>query len=145
MGEPALPRLRMLRGKLQRRAIWTAEHHRHLVLTTRHIESLGGDVHDLIESEQSKIPGHELDDRPETDHRRSDADAGKSELGDRSVDDAHRTELVEQSFGNFVGAVVLSDFFAHEKDAVVALQLFAQRLGQRVMIGDYRHQELESE
>ena len=72
-------------------------------------------------------------------HRGANANAGEAELGDRRVDNSHRTEFVEQSFRDFVRAVVLRDFLAHEEDAVVALKLFAQRLRERVAIGEDCH------
>ena len=75
----------------------------------------------------------------EPDHRRADADAGEPELGDRRVDDAPLAELLEQALGDLVGALVDADFLAHEEDAVVPLHLFAQRLVERVSVGDDRH------
>ena len=113
-------------------------------MTAGHVENLRGGVHDFVEREQSEVPGHELDDWPEANHRCTDANPSEAELGNRSIDDAHRPELVEQSLRHFVGAVVLRDFLSHEEDAVVALQLLAKRLGQRVTVSEYRHQELVS-
>src|SRR5439155_12852637 len=94
----------------------------------------------FVEREQCEVPGHELDDRPQSNHRRPDSDAGKAELSDRSIDDTHRAELVEESLGDLVGSVVLRDFFPHKEDAIVTLQLLAQRLSKCVAIGEYRHQ-----
>ena len=137
--EPALPRLRVLRGELQRGAVRAAEHDRHLVLAARHVEHLRGGVHDLVEREQREVPGHELDDRAQPDHRRADADAGESELGDRRVDDAHLAELLEESLGDLVRALVDGDFLAHEEDAIVALHLLANGGAEGVSVCDYRH------
>ena len=53
-----------------------------------------------------EVPGHELDDRPQADHRRADADAGEPELGDRRVDDAHLAEFLEQAFRDLVCALI---------------------------------------
>ena len=69
VGEPALPRLRMLRRKLQRRSIGTAEYHRHGELPARHVQHLRGGVHNLIDCEQRKIPRHEFNDRAQANHR----------------------------------------------------------------------------
>ena len=108
-------------------------------LAARHVEHLGGGVDDLVEREQREVPRHELDDRAQADHRRADADAGEAELGDRRVDDAHLAEFLEQALGDLVRALVDADFLAHEEDAVVALHLFAQRLVERVAVGDDWH------
>ena len=125
--------------ELQRRAVRAAEDDRDVELAARHVEHLRRGVHDLVEREQREVPRHELDDRPQPDHRRADADAGEAELGDRRVDDAHLAELLEQPLRDLVGALVDGDFLAHEEDAVVALHLLAQRLVQRVAIRDDWH------
>ena len=135
----ALPRLRVLRRELQRGAVRPAEDDRHLVLAARHVEHLRRGVHDLVDREQREVPGHELDDRAKPDHRRADADAGEAELGDRRVDDAHLAELLEESLGDLVRALVDGDFLAHEEDAVVALHLLADGLAEGVSVRDDWH------
>ena len=60
-------------------------------------------------------------------HRRADAEAGEARFADRRVDDPPRAEVVEHSFGDFVGAVVLRDFLAHQEDVFVALHLLGHR------------------
>jgi hypothetical protein len=134
----------VLCSKLKRRTVGAAEHHRHLVLSARHVEHFRRGVDDFVDGQQREVPGHELDDRSKTDHCCSDADAGEPELGDRRIDDAHRAKFVEQSLRDLVGSVVLRDFLSHQEDTVVPLQLLAERLRQSVTIGDYRHQELVS-
>ena len=49
---------------------------------------------DLIDRDEREVPGHELDDRPQADHRGADADADEAALGDRRVDDALLAELL---------------------------------------------------
>src|SRR3954466_3126568 len=134
----------MLCGQLQRSAIGPAKNHRHLELTARHVESLGSYVDHLVDCQQGEVPGHELDDWSKSNHRRAHADAGEAKLGDRSIDDAHRSEFVEQSLGDLVGAVVLGDFLTHQEYALGALQLFAEGLCQGVAISNYCHQEVVS-
>ena len=129
----------MLRRQLQRGTVRTAEDDRHLVLTTGHVEHLRGGVHDLIERQEREVPGHELDHRPEPDHRSADADAGEPELGDRRVDDTHLAELLQESLGDLVRALIDGDFLTHEKDAVIALHLLANRSAEGVSICDYGH------
>ena len=72
---------------------------------------------------------------------RADADAGEAELGDRSVDDAHLPELLEETFRDFICALIDGDFLAHEEDPIVALHLFAQRLVEGVSVCDNGHLE----
>ena len=139
--EPRLERLRVLRRELQRGAVRAAEHDRDVVLAARHVEQLRGRVEHLVEREQREVPGHELDDRAQADHRRADADAGEPELGDRRVDDAHLAEFLEQAFRDLVCALIDGDFLAHEEDAVVALHFFAERLVEGVAVCDDWHCE----
>src|SRR5256885_13911202 len=102
-------------------------------------------VDHFIERKQREVPCHELDDWTQANHCGADACTGESELRDRRVNYAHRAELVEQSFRHFVGAVVLGDLLSHQEDAIVALQLFAQRLRQSIAISKNCHYEVVSE
>ena len=112
-----LDRLAVLRAQLVRGAARAAEHDRARELPARHLADLGGVVDQLIGGDQREVPGHELDDRPQADHRGADAEAGEAALGDRRVDDALLAELLEHPLRHLVGAVVVADLFAHEEDA----------------------------
>ena len=48
---------------------------------------------------------------------------------------AVRAELLEQAGGDLVGAVEDADLLAHHEDALVALELLAQREPQRLAVG----------
>ena len=48
-------------------------------------------------------------------------------------------ETFEQTLAHFVGAVVFGDFFSHQKDIRIALQLFRERFVQRLTISDFSH------
>jgi hypothetical protein len=141
---PALERLGVLRPELQRRAPRPAEHDRHRELAARHVAHLGGGVDDLVDGQQGEVPGHHFDDRAEAHHGGSHADPGEAELGDRRVHHPPGAEFLEQAAAHLVGAVVFGDFLAHEEDPVIALHLLAERLAQRVAIGDHRHAERAS-
>src|SRR6267143_1404186 len=140
MGEPALPCLRVLGRELQRRPIGAAEDDRQRDLAARHVQHLGGGIHDLVECEQGEVPGHELDDGPQPTHRRSHADARESQLRDWRVDDALRAELLQQSAAHLVGALIDAHLFAHQQDVGIALHLLAQRLIQCVSVSKGGHQ-----
>ena len=58
-------------------------------------EELRGRIEHLIEREEGKVPGHELDDRTEPNHGGPDAHPGKPQLRDWRIDDAHFTEFLE--------------------------------------------------
>jgi hypothetical protein len=108
-------------------------------LAAGHVEHLGRGVHDLVDGEEREVPGHELHDGPQAHHRRAHADAGEPQLGDRRVHDARRPELLEEPAADLVGALVDGDLLPHQEDGGIAPHLLAQRLVQRVPVGDDGH------
>ena len=84
----------MLGADAGSRTARAAEHHRRTHLAAGHIERLGGGVDDLVDRLHGEVEGHELDDRLQARHRRTDADAGKAVLGDRRIDDAAGAEFL---------------------------------------------------
>src|SRR5882762_10515691 len=139
VGEPALPRLGVLRPELECGATRAPEHDGDPNLPTRHVQHLCRGIDDLVQREQREIPGHELDDRPEAAHGGADADPRESQLGDGRIDDALRPELLQQSAAHLVRALVDADFFTHQQHVGIALHLFAQRLVQGISIGEGGH------
>ena len=67
--------------------------------------------------------------------RGADAEPGEAMFGDRRVDHAPRAELFEQALADFVGALILRDFLAHQEDGVVAAHLFGHRVAQGLAHG----------
>ena len=131
--------MRMSRAELMCRAVWSAKRDRDIELPARHREHIRRVVHDLIECDQRKTERHEFDDRPQPDHGRADAQAGKSVLADWSVDDAFRPEALKQALAHLVSAVVFRDFFAHQKNVRIALQFFRERFIECLAISDFSH------
>jgi hypothetical protein len=129
----------MLSRELERGTVGSAKHHRHRVLTTRHVQHLRSGIENLVERENAEVPRHELDHRSQPNHGGADTDAGEPQLGDRRVHDAHLPEFLQEPLGHFVGALIDRDFFAHQKNAIVALHLFTQRLAEGLTIRDYWH------
>ena len=125
-------RMRVLRRNLISRSVRAAKNDRHLELPAGHVEHLRGVVDDLVGCENRKVPRHELDHGPKPGHRRTDADRGKSELGDRSIDDTFVAELLPEPARHLISAVVLGDFLAHDEDVLVSQYFFAKRLIQCV-------------
>ncbi len=140
VGVIGLEGLGVLGPELERGAAGAAEHRRHAHLAAGHVAHLGGGVHQLIDREQGKVPGHELDDRPEPGHRRAHAEAGEAELGDGRVHHAHRSELVEQPAAHLVCALIDPDFLSHEKDVGVALHLLTEGSVEGISVGQDRHE-----
>src|SRR2546426_11221528 len=122
-----LEAVRVLRRKLVARAARHANHHRHLGLAAKHVSDLRRVVHDLVVGDEREVDGHHLDDRAQTEHGRTDRRANNDLLGDRRVDDALGSELVEQTLGHAVGAAELADVLADQVNGIVALHLFGER------------------
>ena len=135
----ALERLAVLRADLHRRTTRPAEHDRHVILPAAHLIDLRRVVDDLIDRDEREVERHELDDRPQPDHRGADADAGKAHLRDRRVDDAALAEPLQHALRDLVRAVVVADLFAHHEHVGVALHLFAHRLVERFAVADDAH------
>src|SRR6266705_4175966 len=102
----------MGRTELMGRAVRSAESDWNVELPARHRKHVRRVVHDLVEGDKRKTKSHELDDWPQADHRRANAKTGKTIFADRRVDDARRSEGIEQTLDYFVSAVVLVDFLA---------------------------------
>ena len=122
-----------------RRSVRPAKSDRNIKLPAGHGQHVRRVVHHLIERDQGKAERHELDDRPETDHRRADAHSGKSVLADRRIDHSIRTKTIEQTLADLVGAVIFRHFLAHQENVRIALQLFRQRFVQGLSVSDFAH------
>ena len=90
--------------------------------------------------QQREVHRHQLDDRARARHRRADAHPDDRVLGDRGVAHACLAELLQQPGRHLVGAVEDADVLAHQEHALVARQLLAQRLVQRLAVAHDRHQ-----
>jgi len=123
VGIPALEAVRMLRGELAAGAGRHADHQRHRHLAAGHVRDGGGVVQDLVEGEQAEVAGHDLDDGPQPGQRRTDAGADETVLGQRRVDDALGTELLQQPLADGVAAAVLADVLVY-RGTSAAVSLF---------------------
>ncbi|KIU01394.1 hypothetical protein QU38_01860, partial [Staphylococcus aureus] len=134
-GDAGVPRaivLRVLRRNARGGAVGPAEHDRATHLAAGHVVGLGRRVHDVVDRLHREVEGHELDDRLEAAHRRPRTQAGKAIFGDRRVDHALGTELLEQALRDLVGALILGDFLAHHEDARILAHLLGHRVAQRL-------------
>ena len=96
----------MLRRNLESRASRAPKYNWNIVLATRHVKHLGGRVDNLISGKNGKIERHELDDWTQSDHRRADAEPGKTKFGDRRIDNAFLPQLVEQALVHAAAAKI---------------------------------------
>src|SRR5438132_1428183 len=125
----------MLGAQLVRGRSRAANHDRHTDLPPGHVADLRRIVHDLIHREDREVKGHHLDDGMESGHGGADRQAGKSQFGDRRIDDAPRAKLFQEALANLEGALIIGDILADQEDLLVAPHLFPQRLVERFPIG----------
>ena len=85
----------------------------------------------MVDGLHPEVPCHKLDDGFETVHGGADGHASKPVFGDGGVDDALGTEFVEEALGDFVGALVFGDFFAHQVDCFIAAHFFGHGITER--------------
>ena len=128
--------LAVLGGDAGSRAVRAAEHDRAVHLPARHVVGLGRRIDDLIHRLHGEVERHELDDWLETAKRSANAEAGKTVLGDRRVNNALRAEFLQQALGDLVGALILGDLLAHDEHGRIAPHLFRHGVAQRLA---YRH------
>src|SRR5437773_264182 len=131
--------MRMRSAELMRWAIWSTKSDGDIKLPARHRVHIRGVVHDLIECHERKAERHKFNDRPQADHRRANSQAGKSVLADWSVDNAPWPKAFEQTMADLVGALVFSDFLAHQKNIRIPLQFFRERFIERLTICNFSH------
>ena len=129
----------MLRADTSGGTVGATEDHGRAHLAAGHVERLGRGVDDLIHRLHGEVEGHELDNRAQTAKGRANTDPGKAMFGDRRVDHPFGAEFVQHPLGDFIGALVLRDFFAHEEDIFVAAHLFGHGITQRFADGLLLH------
>jgi hypothetical protein len=71
----------------------------------------GATVHDVINSLQSEVPSHELNDRSQTHHTGTDTDASETGFSNWCVNDSSVAEFLPHAFRYFVGTVVTRYLF----------------------------------
>jgi hypothetical protein len=114
----------------------SSDDERNLCLAAGHVVDLRGVVDDLIERQDRERHGHHLDDRAKSGHGGSGGDAGYGGLRYGSVYDAPAAVLVEQARGYAKGALVAADILTDQKDVLVSIELFDERLADGVAIGE---------
>src|SRR5712692_11135968 len=131
--------MRMGRAELMRRAVGSAKCDRNIELPAGHREHVGRVVHNLVERDERKAEGHELNDWSQTDHGSADSQTSETILADRRIDDSFGAEAFEQSLTDFVSAVIFGDFLAHEENVWITLQFFHERFVECLTISNFSH------
>ena len=138
-GKKAFGSVRMSRADIGA-AVGGSSHHDGAVdQAARHVAHAGRVVDQLVKGNGVKGPKHEFHHGADPQHGSTDAHADEAGLGDWGVDDAFVAPLVPEPLGDLVGAVVLSDFLAHEDDVFVASELFVKGFAEGVAVFDFAH------
>ena len=90
---------------------------------------------DLVEPARHEVRVLELGDRTQALHRRTHRHTHDRLLGDRRVHHALGSEVVDEALGHLEGAAVDPDVLAEQVDALVALHLLPQALGDGDEVG----------
>ena len=114
-------------------------------LATAHIAHAGGVVDHLVPGDIGETPEHEFHDGPHAEHGSADAHADETGFGNRGIHHTLVAPLFPQALGDFVGSIILSDFFAHQDNVFIAGQFFIEGLIDGVAVGDQRHVEKGAE
>mmetsp|Transcript_104697 Transcript_104697/g.293462 ORF Transcript_104697/g.293462 Transcript_104697/m.293462 type:complete len:373 (-) Transcript_104697:109-1227(-) len=108
-------------------------------IAAAHVKLFGGRVDDLINRLQGKIPRHEFHNGLEIVKGTSHGHTGESGFGDGSVNDSLFAVFLVQSLGDLVSALILSNFFTHDVDGLVAFHFlvdtFANGFSHRDILG----------
>src|SRR2546423_10855246 len=131
--------MRMCSTELMCRAVWSTKGDGDIKLPARHRVHIRRVVHNLIECHERKAERHKFNNRSQADHRRANSQTGKAILADWSVDNAPGPKAFKQTVANLVGALVFSDFFAHQKNIRITLHFFRERLVECLTICDFSH------
>src|SRR5437899_6256293 len=129
-----------MRGaELVRGSVRTPECDGYIELAARHREHVRGVVHGLIEGYERKAERHKFNDRPQSDHRRADSEAGKPVLADWSINNPPRPKALKQALAHLVCALIFGDFLAHQENIWIPLEFFRERFIECLTISDFSH------
>ena len=111
----------------------------HIHQTAGHVAAEGGVVKELVDCNVAERHKHHLNDWADAEHGCANREARERSLGDRGVDHALVAVFSPEAFGDFVGTVVFGDFFAHDADVFVALELLVECLLNSFAVSDKWH------
>ena len=129
----------MLGAEARAGTVGGADHQRHRYLAVGHVTDLGDLVGDDIPAHRQKIREHDLCDGTQPGHRRTHGGADDRLFGDRRVAHALRPEPLQQTDGRLEHAAGGGDVLAEEHHAIVACHLLGDAGGNRLAVGQFRH------
>ena len=124
----------MLRPQLMCGAPRPADDHGNRQLSARHVPDFSRVVDDLIQRQDAEVKRHELDDRTQPGHGRTDGQPGEPRFRNRGVQNPLRAELFHEPPADLEGPLVITLFLADQEDAVVPPHLLAHGLVQRFAV-----------
>lgn len=80
----------------------------------------------MVDGLHGEVPGHELDDGLEAVHGGPNGDSRETRLSDGGIDDAVPAVLLEEPFGDFVGALVLANLLAEQENLGIMGKFFVE-------------------
>ena len=125
----------MLRPDARGGPVGTPKHDRAAHLAAGHVQCFGGGIDDLVDRLHGEVESHEFHDRLQPVHRRTNRHAGKAVFGNWRINHPPRPKFVKHALGDFVGALVLRDFLAHQEHVLVGAHFQRHRLAQRLAHG----------
>ena len=93
----------------------------------------------VIAIANENLEGHELNDRLQAAEGRPDAETGETVLSDWRIDHTSGAEFLEQPLAYLVGALVLSDFLAHQEHLAVLAHFLGHGITQGFAHGHGDH------
>ncbi len=139
LGKGALDAGAVLRAVTLAAAVLAANDHGHVHQPAGHVAHARALVEDLVGADQEKVHVHQLDDRAQPHHGRTDGHAHKALLADRRVDHAALAELFHQVARDAEEAAVVADVLANGVDALVAAHLLTHGFVDCLDIGCLAH------
>ena len=118
---------------------WATHNDRYIHQTARHVAAEGGIVEELIDRNIAEGHKHHLHNWADAEHGCADCHTREGGFGDGCVDQAFVAVFFPETFSDFVGTIVLGDFFAHDADVFVALDLFVECLLNSFAVSDEWH------
>jgi hypothetical protein len=123
-----------------RKAAAGGESHRDRDGRARPVALLGGHGDEVVPCTRDEVRELHLGDRAHAHHRGAGAAAHDRRLGKGRVDHAPRAELLLEALSHLEGAAVDAHVLADDEDALVALHLRAEPVGDRLQIRLDGHQ-----
>ena len=136
MREPDLQVLRVRGRQLIATTARGTNHQRDRALPAEHGIDFRGMIDNLIHRQDDEIDGHDLHDGTQPEHGGTGSHPDKPIFDNGRVHHPFGAKFIQEPGRDFIGALEDSDLLPKEEDIFIAQQFFAQRVMQRLPIGD---------